>query len=248
MSVSPQRLVVAAAALVLAVFAYHAVTGSQPRAAQAATTPKSGMPSFLRFQGSSSVAVRPDRAVIHFSTAGHGTTLIEATNDASKAMRRVLAAMTKGGVAKINMATDGGDGSKNHSTGLYDASQSLTVTVMKVGNTGKLITAGINAGATANYGPEFSAGMKNSAQGNAIKAAVANARRKADEAAHAAGLHVTSVVSVSEAQVGYQGYNSGATFAAAPTRSAAALEVPIRRGSQTVNAAVTVVFAYAAGS
>lgn len=58
---------------------------------------------------------------------------------------------------------------------------------------------------------------------------------------------MTSVVSVSESDNGYQlGYLP--TYAAVPSRSLGALHVPIRRGTQRVTAAVTVVFAYAQGT
>ena len=186
MSATAQRMVVGAAVIVLAVVAFNAVSGSRPRAL-AATTPHSTMPSFLRFDGDGQDAIRPDRATIHFTTNGRGSTLIDATNQASRAMRRVIAAMHAGKVARINMQTDGANGSRT-SSGDYEAEQNLTVTVMKVGTTGKLIAAGINAGATANYGPDFSSKARASAQSRAIQSAIASARRKADAAAAAAGL------------------------------------------------------------
>ena len=121
---------------------------------------------------------------------------MDATNQASKTMRAVIAAMHAGGVARINMVTDGANGYQT-STG-YHADQNLTVTVMKVGTTGKLTAAGLNAGATANYGPGFSSGARHAGQSQAIRSAVADARSKADAAAAAAGLHVTGVISVSK--------------------------------------------------
>ena len=169
MSATAQRMVVGAAVIVLAVVGFNAVSGSRPRAL-AATTPHSTMPSFLRFDGDGQDAIRPDRATIHFTTNGRGSTLIDATNQASRAMRRVIAAMHAGKVARINMQTDGANGSRT-SSGDYEAEQNLTVTVMKVGTTGKLIAAGINAGATANYGPDFSSKARASAQsrGNPVR-------------------------------------------------------------------------------
>jgi uncharacterized protein YggE len=238
-------MVVVAAAFVLAVFAYNAVAGSHPQAL-AAGPPKNAMPSFFRFDGQGGDSIRPDRATIHFTTTGRGTTLVEATNQASREMRRVIAAMHTGDVARINMQTDGANGSKT-SSGSYVAEQNLTVTVMKVGTTGKLIAAGITAGAKANYGPDFSSGARNSAQALAIRSAIANARRKAEAAAAAAGLHITAVISVSEAQLGYP-YTGGLSFDAAKAAAPAALEVPIRRGSERVDASLTVVFAYARGA
>lgn len=244
MSVSVQRLVVMAAALVLAVFAYNTLAGPHPRAV-AAPSPKPDMPSFLRFDGEGGVAIRPDRATIHFTTTADAGTLVDATNQAGKTMRAVIAAMHAGGVARINMVTDGANGYQT-STG-YQADQNLTVTVMKVGTTGKLTAAGLTAGATANYGPDFSSGAKHAGQSQAIRSAVADARSKADAAAAAAGLHVTGVISVSEAHVAY-GYPTYMGDTAAKAIAPRALEVPIRRGSQRVTANVTVVFSYATGA
>ena len=167
MSVSVQRLVVMAAALVLAVFAYNTLAGPHPRAV-AATSPKPDMPSFLRFDGEGGVAIRPDRATINFTTSGEASTLVDATNQASKTMRAVIAAMHAGGVARINMVTDGANGYAD-ARRRYHADQNLTVTVMKVGTTGKLTAAGLNAGATADYGPDFSSGARHAGQSQAIR-------------------------------------------------------------------------------
>jgi uncharacterized protein YggE len=246
MSVSSQRGLAALGALVLIVLAYHALAGSHAQA-RAATTPHSDMPAFLRFDGQGGASVRPDRATIHFTTTGHGTSLVDATNEASKAMRRVMAAMAGGRVARINMATDGVSGFKGDpSDGGYVAEQDLTVTVMKVATTGKLIAAGISAGARATYGPGFSLSERQSVQARAIASAMNEARRKAEAAAAAAGLHVTGVVSVSESAPAY--FGSGVLYGASVAKSPEALDIPIRKGAQRVQADVVVVFSYGPGT
>jgi uncharacterized protein YggE len=92
-------------------------------------------------------------------------------------------------------------------------------------------TDGISGGARPRYG-DFDA---------AIRAAIADARSKADAAAAAAGLHVSGVVSVDESR-GQPYYGAQAAYS---RLDAAPSTVPVKRGTQQVSAQVTVVFAYA---
>lgn len=160
MQVSRPQVIAIVAGLAIAAFAYHSL--SRPHAAaRAAGAPNTGMPSFLRFSGSGGVSVRPDRATVNFTTTGRGSSLAAATNQASARMRAVLAAMRAQGIARINMSTGSVSGSRVHAAiPTYRASQELTVTVMKIGKTGPVISAGIKAGASANYGPGFSPGRR----------------------------------------------------------------------------------------
>ncbi len=240
---SPFRQIIAVAAMcVVAIAGYSTLRSSPP--ARAATPAGPGMPAFLRFSGSGSTLLRPDRASIHFSTDGRGVTLAEATNQASTTMRRVLAALHMRGIASYDMHTDAVSGSRNDTTGEYSASQDLTVTVRTVSQTGTLLAAGIRVGATATYGPEFSLASQHEGQRQAIEAAVGNARVKADAAAAAAHLRVTGVLSVSESNPAFVGYQQ--TYAASSALTPdAVMPVPIRRGTQRVSATVTVVFGYA---
>ena len=190
--------------------------------------------------------MRPDQGTISFSTHGTGATLVDAQNEASQAMRTLIRALRADGVARSDMRTDGVSGSSRPSVGGFAADQSLQVTVRDLKHTGKLLADGTAAGAHSVYGVDFSIGNQHAAYDAALRAAVRDARAKADAVAAAAGMHVTGVVSVNEAQQQVvPGLRRG--FAAAGRHAASAV-VPVKHGTQKVSAQVTVVFAYSAES
>jgi uncharacterized protein YggE len=140
------------------------------------------------------------------------------------------------------MRTDGISGGARPRYGDFVADQSLTVTVRDLSRTGRLLADGAAAGAQSDYGVDFSIGNRHHAYDEALRAAIADARSKADAAAAAAGLHVSGVVSVDESQ-GEPFYADRAAYSRLDATAAA---VPVKRGTQQVSAQVTVVFAYSA--
>jgi uncharacterized protein YggE len=146
------------------------------------------------------------------------------------------------GVARADMRTDGISGGARPRYGDFVADQSLTVTVRDLSRTGRLLADGAAAGAQSDYGVDFSIGNRHHAYDEALRAAIADARSKADAAAAAAGLHVSGVVSVDESQ-SEPFYADRAVYGRLDATAAA---VPVKRGTQQVSAQVTVVFAYSA--
>ncbi|MGN6378512.1 MAG: SIMPL domain-containing protein [Gaiellales bacterium] len=240
---TPRQIAILAATAVLAIAAYRAV-GQGSGTARAASQVHSGMPAFIRFTGTGTVHLRPDRSTISISTSGRGATLGAATNQASAAMQHVIAAMQKDGVASADMqTTDASGGREGKGSEPYRAHQSLDVTVRNVGNTGKLLADATSAGATATSGPSFSLASRHEGRSAAIAAAVADARDQAEAAAKAAGLHLGGVISISANGGGYPVYAESALYAA----PAAVKPVPIQRGTQEVTETLTVTFAELAG-
>jgi uncharacterized protein len=238
-----RQLITTAAVAVLAIAGYQALHGAS--SAPAAAAPKAGgmLQPFMRFTGSGSTTMRPDQGTISFSTHGTGATLVAAQNEASRSMRTLIRALRADGVARSDMRTDGLNGSARPRTGGFAADQSLSVTVRDLKHTGKLLADGTAAGAYSVYGVDFSLGNQHAAYASALRFAVRDARAKANAAAAAAGLHVTGVVSVNEAQ--QQVYPDYGRFAAAVPQAAQSDVVPVKHGTQKVSANVTVVFAYA---
>jgi uncharacterized protein len=235
-----RQLVTTAAVAVLAIAVYQAVHDTSP--APAASSPRaSGMlQPFMRFSGSGTTTMRPDQGTISFSTHGVGSTLLDAQNQASQAMRSLIAKLQADGVPGIEMQTNGVEGYKRHGASGYAADQSLTVTVRDVSKIGKLLADGAATGAQSTSGVDFSTNDKRRSYNVALRAAIGDARSKAEAVAAAAGLHVSGVVSVDETQASQPYY--GAQFGAETAPSA--VTVPIKRGTQQVSAQVTVVFAY----
>jgi len=238
----------AVAAAIVSVFALARSGGGgeglTPQAQAALVAPAQQLPPFLRFSGTGTVQVKPDTASISFNTNGESSDKSAAVNEASAAMRRVIAAMSKHGVSHKDIQT-GAEVYHDTTRGVYVASESLQVTVRKVKAAGKLVADGLNAGADNSSGPYFSLTDQNSGYDAALRDAVANARAHADAAASLIGAHVTGVISVDDTtgqspQPYFYGWQA---MLAAPD---AVAPMPIRHGTQPVSATVTVVFSYAA--
>jgi uncharacterized protein YggE len=206
--------------------------------ARAASTTRSGIPAFLRFTGTGTVNVRPNQATIYVSTSGTGATLGAATDEASAAMRRVIAEMKKDGVSSSDMQTTNAGGGQQYQGGEpWQAEQDMTVTVRDAKKAGQLIRDAIAAGATATQGPNFSVSSQQQGRTEAIARAVADARSQAQAAASAAGLQLGGVISIASADNSYPVYAGGAMS------TASGAPVPIQRGTQQVSASLSVTFA-----
>jgi uncharacterized protein len=238
-----RQLVTTAAVAVLAIAGYQALHDTARAPAAPTSHPANGvLQPYMRFTGSGNVTMRPDRGTISFSTHATGATLAAAQDAAGGTMRALIRKLRADGVARSDMRTDGISGGERPRYGDFVADQSLTVTVRDLSKTGRLLADGAAAGAHSDYGVDFSIGNQHHAYDAAIRAAIADARSKADAAAGAAGLHVSGVVSVDESQ-GEPFYAGRATLA---RLDAAPSAVPVKRGTQQVSAQVTVVFAYSA--
>ena len=234
----------AVAAAVVSTFVL--LTGSRDvaPAAQAGTSTQQLAP-YLRFTGTGTVQVKPDTASISFSTSGEDSSKSSAVNEASSAMRGVIASMTRHGIGHGDLQTSS-DVYLDTTRGVYDASESLQVTVHDVKGAGKLVADGLNAGADSSSGPNFSLSDQNTGYDTALRAAMANARAHADAAAELIGAHVTGVTSVDDTagQTQEPVYGFGVRSATADSVA----PVPTEHGKQPVTATVTVEFSYAQGT
>jgi uncharacterized protein len=246
-----RQLMVGVVVAVASVATLAAVSGDlHPRGAapaQAAQAPPppapTGLSRYLRFTGTGTARVKPDTASIWFSTSGESSVKASAVNAAGTSMRRVIAALHAGGVAHPEMQTSS-DVYHDTSRGLYEASESLQITIHRVDAAGKLVAVGLNAGADSASGPEFSLASQNAGYDAALRAAMTNARSHAEAAAALAGVRLTGVVSVDDVPV-----SSGEPlYLQAEARSLGAVApVPTQHGMQDVSVTVTVTYAYAGG-
>jgi uncharacterized protein len=237
-----RQLVTTAAVAVLAIAGYQALHGTSTAPAAASPHPSGVLQPFMRFTGTGTSTMRPDRGTISFSTHGIGDTLLEAQNQASQTMHSLISRLNADGVPGIEMQTAGVTGYKRTNLTGYAAEQDLTVTVRDVSKIGKLLADGAATGAQSTSGVDFSTTDKRRSYNAALSAAVADARSKAEVVASAAGLHLSGVVSVDETQQPQPFY--AADMSAAAPAAEGALRVPVKRGTQQVSAQVTVVFSY----
>jgi uncharacterized protein len=237
-----RQFVTTAAVAVLAIAGYQALHGASQAPAASSPRPNGMLQPFMRFTGTGTATMRPDRGTISFSTHGVGDTLLDAQNQASQAMHALISRLHADGVPGIEMQTNGVNGYKRQHLSGYAADQSLTVTVRDVSKIGKLLADGAATGAQSSSGVDFSTSDKRRSYNSALTAAVGDARAKAEAAATAAGLHVSGVVSVDETQASQPYY--GVQLADAVPGAERAVRVPVKRGTQQMSAQVTVVFSY----
>lgn len=212
-----------------------------PEPAQAAqAAPPASLARYLRFTGTGTVRVKPDTAGISFTTNGTGGSKADAVSEAGSAMRRVIAAMQSHGVSRSDLQTSS-DVYLDTSSGVWQASEYLQVTVHDVHAAGRLIARGLSAGADSSSGPEFSLSDHSTGYDAALRAAMADARAHADAAAALIGSRVTGVISVDDATTG----TAQPLYAPGAMDSVQSVPVmPVRHGMQDVTVAVTVTFSY----
>lgn len=221
--------VLAAAALAVAVVAAVA----RPDAAASAEEPVAG----ITVTGTASVSVVPDRATFWFGVQSEGRTASAALNANTTAINRVVAALRSAGIAAADLQTQQVSLSPRQDedgeiTG-YVAANSVSAQIRDLDRTGAVVDAAVNAGANQVSGPQLTRADQATPYRNALRAAVADARAKAQQLAAASNVTLGPIVAVVEA--------GGAAPVPLDQRSGAesASVVP---GTQEVQASVTVTF------
>jgi uncharacterized protein YggE len=234
-----RHILIASAALVVAsLFAgvglpllAHAVGTADTQPAQRTVT----------VTGAGSISSAPDTATISLGDTSQGRTAAAAFAANSAAITKIVAALKAAGVDSKDIQTqtvylsprmsNAGD-----SVVGYDASNIVNVTVHNLSRAGAIIDAGVAAGANTVNGPSLTRSDSDAQYRQALKAAVADAKQKADALGDAAGFSVGAVQTVVE--------NSASTPIPMMDKAAgAASQLTIEPGTQLVEASVTVTFA-----
>jgi uncharacterized protein YggE len=194
--------------------------------------------------GEGSVSVAPDYARITSGVTTRGKTAKEATDANTKLMAALTAALTSSGVEQRDIQTSRfsvhpvyaspAPNTEQRLTG-FSVSNQVSVTVRQIDQVGDLLDRLIAAGATDAGNVEFLHADSAKTLDRAREAAMADARRKAELYAHAAGLSLGSVVWITE--------DASYTPPIAKTAlraTAAPMSVPISAGEDTLQARVTV--------
>lgn len=209
--------------------------------ASAATTAASTGTSTVTVNGTGSVDAVPDQASFSFTVQTKAATAAAALARNGTDTSAVITAVKGTGVSSADIQTSqvsldpvmSNDGT---SIVAFTASDTITVSSLAVAKAGAVVDAAVGAGATNVYGPSLTLSSQDALYAKALKAAVAQAKTKAQALADAAGEQLGAVVSIVE--------GGGAVpipFAkAAPAGSAS---TPIEPGTQEVDATVTVTFA-----
>jgi uncharacterized protein len=229
------RIVIAA----LAVLAIAALAGiGRPEAAEsAADEPREG----ITVTGVGRVDTVPDEAQFSLGVVTKAQTARAALAANAERMRRLIAALKAAGVAERDIQTQdvsvGSDYDETGETDSFRASNTVSVRIRDLDRAGTVLDAAARAGANNVYGPSLTRSNRESLEARALEDAVANARTCAEALAEAAGVELGRVTAITEAPA-FAGPEP--MFRAV---DAAAAEAPIEKGTQEIQATVTVTFA-----
>jgi uncharacterized protein len=206
-----------------------------PAAAQTTdTTPT------VAVDGNGTATLVPDIADFQAGVLRRAPTSARARRAANARIAAILRALKAQGVADADIQTAGLSIQRRrvHHRVRYTASQTLSVRSRDVEHLGALLDAVANAGADSVEGPEFGFADPSHGRELAERAALADARRRAEAAAAQTGLRITGVRSVDlDPQSGGFDNDAGGGSSAkapAPTR--------IEPGTQDFSATVRVVY------
>jgi uncharacterized protein YggE len=208
-------------------------------AATVALAPARAAERLVTVTGEATVAVAPDAAVIRIGVNSQDKTAREASEANAKQMTAVLAAIKDTGIADRDIQTsrlslqpqyDPNKGGTARLTG-FQATNQVTVKIRDIDKLPALLDRAIAAGANEMSGIEFVITEQSKLLDRARDDAIADARRKAELYAQAAGSKLGPVVSITE---------EGSAAPPRPMQAMRAGAVPIAPGEQTLRAMVTV--------
>jgi uncharacterized protein YggE len=215
-----------------------------PALAQAQTP--ADFPAAISVTGEAQISVPPDLAAIDAGVASDAKTAREASEANNAAMAKVLAALKGANIEDKDVQTSRlslqPQYATNRSSGPpavvgYRASNRVTVKIRDVSKVGTVIDVLVGAGANDVGNIAFSVSQASKLLDDARSQAIADARRKAEIYAKAAGVTLGSPMSISEAGVPQPMFRAKmvAGMAAAPT--------PIAQGEETLSISVAVTWA-----
>lgn len=203
-------------------------------------------PRTLVMTGTGSVSVVPDMATIVLGVQTIAPSAEEAMIANNAPTGRIIELFKKAGVKAEDISTHSlavyprfthnrNDDTPPEITG-YQVSNTISVNVHKISELGALLDQAIKAGANNVQQISFDTSDPSAALSEARKAAVGDARMKAEEVAEAAGIALGPILSIAEAgsRAPQPLYRAQAELA----RSS----VPVEAGSQEISASVTIVW------
>ena len=189
--------------------------------------------------GEATVAVAPDMAVIRVGVTSAGKTAREASDINARQMTAVLAAIKDAGIGPRDIQTSRlslqpqYDPNRSGTARLlgFQATNQITFNIRDIDKLAGIIDQAIAAGANEMSGLEFVVSEQSKLLDQARDDAIADARRKAERYARAAGVKLGAVTSISE---------EGSTPQPRLIQAMRAGAAPVAPGEQTLRAVVTV--------
>ena len=225
-----------------------AVAETTPTTPGGGGTPSGIVTRSVTVSGHGKVTVKPDTASLSLGVSVTASKANDALRQAANKADTLIKVLTSAGVSKDDIATSGVslypqyDNTGRTISG-YNASNSMTVTIRKLGDAGTIIDAAaalvgneINVGGISFYVNDTEAVL-----GAARAAAITNAKARADQYAGAANAKVGAVMTISEVSspvIGPIYYQNAASDRAGATPSS----TPVSPGTQDLTIDVTVVY------
>jgi len=205
----------------------------------------------LNASGEGFVMVVPDIAIVTVGVTTRGDSARPALDQNSAETARVIAAIRAAGVADADIGTSGfsvspvyeerppradGEGGTADLPRIvgYQIINEVRVTVRDIGQSGAILDRVVTAGANQISGIAFDVADPQAAADEALRSAIADARRKADLMATAAGVRIVRILDIS----------GGGGFPMFARAEAMAFDgaVPVMPGQTRVQANATIVF------
>lgn len=193
----------------LLLFAYTKLAGPIPFSVTSVTTQKTDA---FTVTGEGKAVVVPDTAVVNVGVQAQGATVKEVQSQLNQKTNAITDAVKKLGIDNkdiqttnysINPSYDFGSGGQRI-TG-YTANTNLTIKVRDIDRANSVIDAATGAGANQVSGVSFEVGDREKPLNEAREEAVAQVRRKAEDAARIAGFKLGRLVNYQESEGGVPG-------------------------------------------
>lgn len=201
-----------------------------------------GRRGYIAAYGEASVSVKPDMARVNLGVLTTATSATDAAAKNADQAAAVIAALRSvlGANAEIRTITYSvgptyqypPGGGQPVLTG-FQVTNVVQVTVNDTALIGRVIDAGIQAGANRIDGISFGLKDEDPVRAQALRAAAQKARQKADNIAGGLGVRTGAVIAADE------GYQTERVAPATERASLAATTTPIETGSMTIRATVT---------
>lgn len=183
-------------------FAYTKIAGPLPFSVTSVTTQKTDT---FNVTADGKAAAAPDIALVNVGVQAQGGTVKQAQQELNSAINKVAEAIKKVGVEAKDIQTSGYNLTPTYDyregrgriTG-YQANSNLTVKVREIEKANQVIDAATVGGANQVGGVSFDIDDKTKVENEARQKAVAEAKKKAEEAAKIAGFRLGRIINYSE--------------------------------------------------
>ncbi|MCA0432527.1 MAG: SIMPL domain-containing protein [Proteobacteria bacterium] len=200
----------------------------------------------ITINGTGEVRAVPDMATVMMGVMTTGQTAKEALDLNTKEMQELLALLKAAGIEDRDVGTSnfyvnprydyGQGGAQPPKVVGYDVSNTVNVTVRKLDMLGSLLDKGVSSGTNQINGINFMVSQPDTYLDEARKLAVADARRKAELFAAAAGIGLGEIVAIGEG-----GASAPSPVFTKYARAAASdAPVPVAQGEQSLTADVSI--------